>query len=68
MLHQGARPCYAESMTETNHQGETEMSNAVIDHSTETRSIEQQVKDAVYTWALVNAPNVIAEARKLVAA
>jgi hypothetical protein len=30
-------------------------------------SIEQQVKDAVYTWALVNAPNVIAEARKLVA-
>jgi len=34
----------------------------------ETRTTDQQVKDAVYCWVLVNHPEVIEDARELVAA
>ena len=34
----------------------------------ETRTIDQQVKDAVYCWVLVNHPEVIEDARELVTA
>jgi len=34
----------------------------------ETRTTDQQVKDAVYCWVLVNHPEVVTDARELVAA
>jgi hypothetical protein len=35
---------------------------------TETRTTDQQVKDAVYCWVLVNQPDIIRYAKELVAA
>lgn len=35
---------------------------------TETRTTDQQVKDAVYCWVMVNHPQVVTDARELVTA